>query len=74
MEVTNKELEKSLSKTVQLHKRDLEERLNEAIWAYNTTWKTTTRFTPYELVYGKKVMSPIEFEIKTVRTTIELNM
>jgi hypothetical protein len=33
-----------------------------------------TRFTPYELVYGKKAMFPIEFEFSTLRTTSELNM
>jgi len=40
---------------------------SEAIWAYNTTWKTTTRFTPYELVYGKKALLYIEFEYNILR-------
>ena len=37
-------------------------------------WKTTTRFTPFELLYGKVAMLPIEFEHKTLRTTLELNI
>lgn len=30
-------------------------------------------FTPYELVYGKKILLPIEFEIKALRTVVEFN-
>lgn len=37
-------------------------------------WKTKTRFTPFELVYGKEKMFPIEFEHKTLCTTLELNI
>jgi hypothetical protein len=44
------------------------------VWAYNTTWNTTTGFTPYELVYGKNAMLPIDFEIATLRTTSNLNL
>ena len=66
VEVTNRELKNILTKTVALHKCDWATRLLEAMWAYRTTWKTTTGLTPYELVYGKKVVLPIEFEIKTL--------
>lgn len=44
------------------------------MWAYHTTWKTTTGLTPYEMVYGKKVFLPIEFEIKTLQTTLQLGL
>ena len=37
-------------------------------------WRSTTGFNPYEMVYGKKVMLPIEFQIKTFRTTADLNL
>ena len=46
----------------------------EAIWAYNTTWKTTRRFTPYELVYGKKSLLSVEFEFNILRMVAELNL
>jgi hypothetical protein len=74
VEVTNRELENILTKTVQFHHRDWANKLSEVVWAYHTTWKTSTRFTPYELVYGKMVLFPIEFEIKTLHTTIELGI
>ena len=37
-------------------------------------WKTTTGFTPFELVYGKQVVMLTEFEHETSRTTLELNI
>ena len=34
----------------------------------------TTRHTPYELVYGKQVLLPIEFQVKTFRMVAQLGM
>ena len=73
-EVTNREIDAILTKIVQLHKKDWSSRLNEAAWAYRTTQKTTTGFTPFQLVYGKTIVMPIDFEHKTLRTTLELNL
>jgi len=39
-----------------------------------TTWKTTTGFTPYELVYGKKALFSIEFEFSTQRMEAQLDL
>eukprot|EP00253_Pinus_taeda_P015396 PITA_15396 len=66
-EVTNRALENILTKLVNSSKKDWADKLVEATWAYNTTWKTTTRFTPFELVYGKKALLSIEFEYNTLR-------
>jgi hypothetical protein len=57
-----------------MNKKNWSKKLTKAAWAYNITWKTTTRLTPFELVYGKKSMLPIEFEYHTLRTTTELDM
>jgi hypothetical protein len=46
----------------------------EALWAYRTTWRNTTRFTPYNLVYGKQILLPIEFQVKTFRIIAQLEM
>ena len=43
-------------------------------WAYNTTWKTTTGFTPYELVYGKKTLLSIEFKYNRLRVAAQLDL
>ena len=59
VEVTNLEIENLLTKTIHLHQKDWSSRLLEVVWAYRTTWKTTTGFTPFELLYGKVAMLPI---------------
>lgn len=43
------------------------------MWAYRTTWRNTTGFSPYELVFGKNVVFPLEVEIKTLRTALVVN-
>jgi len=48
--------------------------LAKATWAYNTTWKTTTGFTPYDLVYGKKALLSFEFEYNTLRMVAQLDL
>eukprot|EP00253_Pinus_taeda_P004014 PITA_04014 len=67
-------LEGILTKVVSSKKIYLANRLVEATWAYNTTWKTTTGFTPYELVYGKKALLSIEFEYNTLRMVAQLDL
>ena len=74
VEVTNIALEGILTKVVSNSKKDWADRLVEATWAYNTTWKTTTRFTPYELVYGKKALLLIEFEFNTLSMAAQLDL
>eukprot|EP00253_Pinus_taeda_P021134 PITA_21134 len=74
VEVTNRALEGILTKVVSNNKKDWEDRLVEATWAYNTTWKTTTSFTPYELVYGKIALLSIEFEYNTLRMAAQLDL
>jgi len=59
VEVTNRALEGILTKVVSNSRKDWVDRLVEATWAYNTTSKTTTEFTPYKLVYGKKALLSI---------------
>jgi hypothetical protein len=44
------------------------------LWAFRTAWRNTIGHTPYELVYGKKVLLPIEFQEKPFRTSIQLGM
>ena len=65
VESTNKLLESILTKTIHLHHKDWADRLLEALWAYRITWTNIIGHTPYELVYGKKVLLLIEFQVKT---------
>eukprot|EP00253_Pinus_taeda_P005775 PITA_05775 len=61
-------------KSTPYHPRDWIERLPEALWAYRTTWRNTAGHSPYELVYGKEVMLPIEFQVKTFKMAVQLGM
>jgi hypothetical protein len=42
------------------------------LWDYRTAVKTATGFTPFHLVHGVEATLPIECEIPTLRTAIEL--
>jgi hypothetical protein len=57
-----------------MNKKYWSKKLIEEAWAYKITWKTNTWITPFELVYGKKSMLPIEFEYHTLRTKTKLDM
>ena len=70
VEVTNRALEGILTKVVSSNRKDWADRLVEATWAYNTT----TRFTPYEIVYGKNALLSIEFEYNTLRMAAQLDL
>jgi hypothetical protein len=74
MESTNKVIEAILTKTVKENRKDWSYRLLEALWAYRTTWRNTTGFSLYELVYGKSVVFPVEFEIKILMTALAVNL
>ena len=74
VESTNKVIESILTKTINMHRKYYAKRLQEALRAYRTTWRNSMGHTPYELVYGKQVLLPIEFQIKTFRTAVQLGL
>ena len=74
VESTNKVIESILTKTINIHRKDWANKLSEALWAYWTNWRNIKGHTPYELVYGKQVLLPIEFQIKTFRTAVQLGL
>ena len=43
--------------------RDWSKKLPFALWAYRTSFCTSTGATPYSLVYGIEVVLPIEIEM-----------
>ncbi|MCO5568766.1 hypothetical protein L7F22_022466 [Adiantum nelumboides] len=67
VESTNKILVTILRKTIDVNKRDWDEKLSAVVWAYNTTFKEATGFTPFYLVYGQECVLPIEHELATLR-------
>lgn len=53
-------------------KKNWHPKLYSALWAYRTTFKNATGFTPFHLVYGLEAMLPIECEIPSLKLVIEL--
>eukprot|EP00253_Pinus_taeda_P004653 PITA_04653 len=74
VESSNKVIESILTKTIASRRRDWAARLPEALWAYRTTWRSTTGYSPYQLVFGKQPIFPIEFEIQMLRTAQEVGL
>jgi len=63
-EVSNKEIKKILEKTVSSSRKDWSNRLDEAFWAYRTTFKTPTSLSPFQLIYGEAYHLLVELEHK----------
>ena len=46
--------------------------LFSALWAYQTSIKSATRFTPFQLFYGLEATLPIECETPSLKLAVEL--
>nr|GEY73560.1 reverse transcriptase domain-containing protein [Tanacetum cinerariifolium] len=64
VEVSNRSLKRILERTIDENCASWSDKLDDALWAFRTTYKTPIECTPYKLVYGKACHLSIELEHK----------
>jgi hypothetical protein len=61
-----------LQRTINKHKTNWNHMLFSMLWAYRMAVNPATSFTPFHLAHGVEATLPIECEIPTLCTAIEL--
>ncbi|GKE56175.1 reverse transcriptase domain-containing protein [Tanacetum coccineum] len=64
VEVSNRGLKRILERTVGENRASWSDKLDDALWAFRTAFKTPIGCTPHKLVYGKACHLSIELEHK----------
>ncbi|GJY00733.1 putative ribonuclease H-like domain-containing protein [Tanacetum coccineum] len=64
VEVSNHGLKRILERTIGENRASWSNKLDDALWAFRTAFKTPIGCTPYKLVYGKACHLPIKLEHK----------
>jgi hypothetical protein len=72
VEAINKVLKTIIQCMVGENKTSWHLQLFSTLWAYLTSIKTATGFTPFQLVYGIEAILPIECEIPSLKLKIKL--
>ncbi|XP_076940469.1 uncharacterized protein LOC143636453 [Bidens hawaiensis] len=62
VENPNRGVKRILEKTAGKNQKDWSDKLDDALWAFRTAFKTPIGTTPFRIVYGKACHIPVELE------------
>ena len=69
-ESTNKTIQTILKNIVNQNRSNWDQKLNSALWAYRTSYKTSIQSTPFCMAFGLEAVMPIEFQVPTLRIQV----
>ena len=72
IKAVNKTLNTILKRTINVAQSNWHIMMYPALWAYRTNVKTTTGFSPFQLVHGVEAVTPVECEISSLKITIHV--
>ena len=72
VEAVNKTLKTILKRTINAARSNWHIMLYPTLWAYHTNVKTTTGFSPFQLVHGMEAVAPVECEIPSLKNAIHV--
>ncbi|XP_022014263.1 uncharacterized protein LOC110913749 [Helianthus annuus] len=74
VENANRGVKRILEKTVGKSRQDWSDKLDDALWAFRTAYKTPLGTTPFMIVYGKACHLPVELEHRALWALKTVNL
>nr|GMC95842.1 Retrovirus-related Pol polyprotein from transposon 17.6 [Ipomoea batatas] len=74
VELANREIKSILEKVVSPNRNDWSLKLDDALWALRTAFKTPIGVSPFKLVFGKLCHLPVEYKHKAYWAVSKLNL
>ena len=72
-EISNKEIKAILEKKMSSSRKDWSKKLDDALWAYRTPFKTPIAMSPFRLIFGKPCHFPLELKHRAMWAIRNLN-